>query len=75
MTHSEEIRNIRFKTLCLSRNSRAGHTSGDVIIEEVNKEAKRDLVSRVEVVKASLDLTGKYPNTDKGRIGFLDECN
>ena len=24
----------------------------------------------VEVVKASLDLTGKYPNTNKGRIGF-----
>lgn len=30
---------------------------------------------RVEVVKANLDLTGKYPNTNKGRIGFLDECN
>ena len=30
---------------------------------------------RVEVVKASLDLTGKYPNTNKGRIGFLDECS
>ena len=29
----------------------------------------------IEVVKASLDLTGKYPNTNKGRIGFLDECN
>ena len=29
----------------------------------------------VEVVKASLDLTGKYPNTNKGRIGFLDECD
>ena len=28
----------------------------------------------VEVVKASLDLTGKYPNTNKRRIGFLDEC-
>ena len=30
---------------------------------------------RVEVVKASLDLTGKYPNTIKRGIGFLDECN
>ena len=31
---------------------------------------------RVEVVKASLDLTGKYPNTNRERIGFrLDECN
>ena len=29
----------------------------------------------VEVVKTSLDLTGKYPNTNKRRIGFLDECN
>ena len=27
-------------------------------------------ISGVEVVKASLDLTGKYPNTKKGRIGF-----
>ena len=30
---------------------------------------------RVQVVKARLDLTGKYPNINKGRIGFLDECN
>ena len=29
----------------------------------------------VEVVKASLDLAGKYPNTIKRRIGFLDDCN
>ena len=29
-------------------------------------------ISGVEVVKASLDLTGKYPNTNKGKIGFLD---
>ena len=27
----------------------------------------------VEVVKASLDLTERYPNSNKGRIGFLDE--
>ena len=25
----------------------------------------------VEAVKGSLDLTGKYPNTNKGRIGFF----
>ena len=29
----------------------------------------------VEVVKASLDLTLKYPNINKERIGFLDDCN
>ena len=33
------------------------------------------ILERVEVVKASHDLTGKDPNTNKGRIGFLDECN
>ena len=38
------------------------------------ENAENDVI-RVEVVKASLDLTGKYPNTNKGRIGFLDECN
>ena len=27
-----------------------------------------NLVVGVEVVKASLDLTGKYPNSNKGRI-------
>ena len=30
---------------------------------------------RVEIVKTSLDLAGKYPNTNKGGKGFLDECN
>ena len=28
----------------------------------------------VVVVKVSLYLTGKYPNTNKGRVGFFDEC-
>ena len=30
---------------------------------------------RVELEKASLNLTGKCPNTNRRRIGFLDECN
>ena len=41
----EEVRSMKFNTLSLSRTSRTGHyQSGDAIIEEVNKEAKRDLV-------------------------------
>ena len=36
---------------------------------------KWSIIVGVELVKASLDLTGKYPNTNKGIIGFLDVCN
>ena len=40
-----EIRTLKFSSLVLSRTQRVGHhQSGDAIIEEVNKEAKRDLV-------------------------------
>ena len=40
-----EIRSIKFSSLVLSRTGRLGHyQSGDAIIEEINKEAKRDLV-------------------------------
>ena len=43
-----------------------------VNIEHISKASN---VNRVAVDKASLDLTGRYPNTNKGRTGFLDECN
>ena len=36
------------------------------MVNTLNKGFK---YGRVEAVKASLDLTGKYPNTNKGRMG------
>lgn len=40
-----EVRVIKFTSLVLSRTGRVGrYQSGDAVIEEVNKEAKRDLV-------------------------------
>ena len=50
----------------------------DIKRKELTKfygDTDKTMTDWVEVVKASLDLTGKYPNTNKGRIGFLDECN
>ena len=41
----------------------------------VNLLMPKCVVTVVEVVKACLDFTGKYPNTNKGRKGFLNECN
>ena len=35
------------------------------IIRQTHIAAKKKAWQRVEVVKASLDLTGKYPNTNK----------
>ena len=57
----EEIRNLKFKTLCLNRTDRVGHyQSGDAIIEEVNKEAKRDLVG----VPSSSQWVRSFRNLD-----------
>ena len=40
-----EVLNLKYSSLVLSRTDRAGHyQSGDAIIEEINKEGKRDLV-------------------------------
>ena len=40
-----EIRALKYSSLVLSRTGRSGHyQSGDAVIEEINKEAKRDLV-------------------------------
>ena len=40
-----EVLNLKYSSLVLSRTGRAGHyQSGDAIIEEINKEGKRDLV-------------------------------
>ena len=40
-----EIGSIKFSSLVLSRTGRLGHyQSGNAIIEEINKETKRDLV-------------------------------
>ena len=40
-----EIRALKYSSLVLSRTRRSGHyQSGDTFIEEINKEAKRDLV-------------------------------
>ena len=40
-----EIRAIKYSSLVLSRTGRSGHyQSRDTVIEEINKEAKRDLV-------------------------------
>ena len=40
-----EIRALKYSSLVLSRTGRSGHNqSGDAVIEEINKEAKRDLV-------------------------------
>ena len=39
------IRALKYSSLVLSRTGRSGHNqSGDAVIEEINKEAKRDLV-------------------------------
>ena len=40
-----EIRALKYSSLILSRTGRSGHNQpGDAVIEEINKEAKRDLV-------------------------------
>ena len=40
-----EIGSVKFSSLVLSRTNRIGHyQSGDAVTEEINKEAKRDLV-------------------------------
>ena len=40
-----EIRALKYSPFVLSRTGRSGHyQSGDAVIEEINKEAKRDLV-------------------------------
>ena len=40
-----EISSVKFSSLVLSRTNRIGHyQSGDAVIEEINKEAKRNLV-------------------------------
>ena len=40
-----EVLNLKYSSLVLSRTGHAGHyQSGDAIIEEINKEGKRDLV-------------------------------
>ena len=40
-----EIRALKYSSLVLSCTGRSGHNqSGDAVIEEINKEAKRDLV-------------------------------
>ena len=40
-----EVRSVKYTSLVLSRTGRLGHyQSGGTIIEEINKEVKRDLV-------------------------------
>ena len=40
-----EVLNLKYSSLVLSTTGHAGHyQSGDAIIEEINKEGKRDLV-------------------------------
>ena len=40
-----EIRALKYSSLVLSRTGRSGHYQlGDAVIEEINKEAKWDLV-------------------------------
>ena len=59
-----EIRSIKFSSLVLGRTGRLVHyQSGDAIIEEINKEAKRNLVG--------------VPNEDQWRRSFrnLDNMN
>ena len=41
----QEVLNLKYSSLVLSRTDRAGHyQSGDAIIDEINKEGKRDLL-------------------------------
>ena len=65
----------------LKRHMRTKHPT-DESEEKVIKRSKKEndgfcniVYKEVEVVKANPDLTEKYPNTNKGKIGFLDECN
>ena len=52
----------------LSSTSIFKRDTNNHVLSIMNKLHKKREKAGVEVVKGSLDLTGKYPNTHKGRI-------
>ena len=76
-----DVRSLKFKSLSTSRTSRAGHyQSGDALVEEVNKEGKRWIMSLPTMKQwtrsfRNLDRVNHIRKTTLSDMGLADPRN
>ena len=74
-----EITALKYSSLALSRTGRSGHyQSGDSVIEEINKEAKRDLVgvlneTQWKISFRNMDMMNILPAKTLEDVGVSDQ--